>query len=201
MPKVVDATERLALIHDATIRLIVTGGVAHASLRNVAAEAGLNIGSVRHYVGSTGNLLRGVVEAMSQAVTDRLESYDIAVLQQLGPQESFELAVDMLCELIPLDDQRRTEAAVWLALLEHSRVHGDLGGAFDYMASGIRILTTGILTAAGVRDPELPAEALACALDGLVVAMVAAPEHYSPEFAKNLVRWQLRQAVAGTGRP
>lgn len=50
MPARIDAEERRQYVIDAAFRLIVAEGLEGLTLRKVAAEANLNIGSVRHFL-------------------------------------------------------------------------------------------------------------------------------------------------------
>src|SRR6185312_4339203 len=49
MPRQVDHQQRREHIGDAVLHLIATRGLEAASLRNVAAEAGVSMGTVQHY--------------------------------------------------------------------------------------------------------------------------------------------------------
>ena len=57
MPKLVDHEERRRLIAQATWRVISRDGVRAASVRTVAAEAGLSTGALRHYFDDHASLL------------------------------------------------------------------------------------------------------------------------------------------------
>ncbi|NYI71540.1 AcrR family transcriptional regulator [Naumannella cuiyingiana] len=195
MPKIVDADERLATIHEAVFRLVERGGVPAASLRNVANEAGLNVGSVRHYVGSHTELLRGAVGRLQERVTARLLRHADGLRADVAATRRGEIAIDMLEELVPLDAERRQEAALWQAFLEHARVHDDIGGLATEMAGGIREFTGRLLAAAGVSATAVPAEALACVLDGLAVATLHDPAAYDRRRVRAILRWQLTRTL------
>ena len=94
MPKIVDADSRRALIAEAVIRLIVRGGIEEASLRNVAAESGLNIGSVRHYVDGYEGMLIDAVRHMARQVAGRIEARLAAAAAELGGLDPGGLAPD-----------------------------------------------------------------------------------------------------------
>ena len=65
MPKRLDAEKRRAELAQAVWRLVLRVGVAGASVRAVADEAGLSMGSVRYFFGTQDELLRF---AMSQVI-------------------------------------------------------------------------------------------------------------------------------------
>ncbi|MHA6798644.1 TetR/AcrR family transcriptional regulator [Bounagaea algeriensis] len=60
-------------ILEAVLRLVVRGGIAEASLRKVAEEAGINIGSVRHYFGSAESLMTAAAEEVGARMAQRLD--------------------------------------------------------------------------------------------------------------------------------
>jgi AcrR family transcriptional regulator len=57
VPKQVDHAQRRRHIGEAVLRLIATRGLEAASLRNVAAEAGVSMGTVQHYFTSKQEML------------------------------------------------------------------------------------------------------------------------------------------------
>jgi AcrR family transcriptional regulator len=57
MPKLVDPDQRRSELALAVWTVIRRDGLQRASVRNVAREAGLSMGSLRHYFGSQSELL------------------------------------------------------------------------------------------------------------------------------------------------
>ena len=111
MPKIVDREERRSQVADAAFRVIAGEGLAAVTLQKVATEAGLNIGSVRHYVDNYEELLVFAMRSMVDRVADRL----MALIEDgwvQTPGRRLELAEDLLAELLPLDDARRLEVTV-----------------------------------------------------------------------------------------
>jgi AcrR family transcriptional regulator len=72
VPKIVDAAQRRQEIVGAVCRIIATDGLERASLREVAEEAGLAVGSVRHYFDSSDDLLAYSFAAVSDRLLTRL---------------------------------------------------------------------------------------------------------------------------------
>lgn len=66
----IDPRERRRDIVRAAFRLVVAEGVAGMSLRKVAAESGLNIGSVRHYFRGHDELLIAAAEEAGDRMDD-----------------------------------------------------------------------------------------------------------------------------------
>lgn len=63
MPKVVDVDERRAELTAAAARVIARDGLAGASMRQVAAEAGATTGTITHYFADKRDLLVATLEA------------------------------------------------------------------------------------------------------------------------------------------
>jgi hypothetical protein len=96
-------------------------------------------------------------------------------------------AEQLLHELVPLDDERRAEAEVWLAFTAralvdprqraiHERIHDDLNRACTW---AITLLVDAGLTAEGL-DVALEASRLHALLDGLALHAVMRPTKVSP---------------------
>lgn len=91
-PGVVDPAARRQAVAAAVFRVVVRDGVERASLRNVALEAGLAIGSIRHCFDGHDAMIAFAVEALIHSIEDRAD---------LRPAEQ------VLSEVLPLDDRRR----------------------------------------------------------------------------------------------
>ena len=198
MPRFVDRDERRALIISAMHRLITERGIEAASLRNVAAESGLNIGSVRYYFPSHTELLLAAAEAMVERVTVRIQRHAQIFLE--GPANPREASIDLLEEFLPIDQERRDEAILWLTFAETSRRIPDLRPMTRTMIAGPRQLAHSMLQHARVRAPSARAEALAAMLDGLAFAMLHDPESYPRRRVRAVLRWQLEAVMDGAPR-
>lgn len=117
MPKLVDHDARREQIAAALWRVIVRAGVEGASVRVVAAEAGWSAGAVRHYFATQDELLVFGVKLQLDRIPQRVA--ELAAGSLPGPER----AVAILAQLVPLDDERRAEALVWLAMLSRARVN------------------------------------------------------------------------------
>jgi AcrR family transcriptional regulator len=180
MPRFVDPDRRRAALAEAVWTVIRRDGLQRASVRNVAREAGLSMGSLRHSFASQSELL---CFAMG-LVGDRAAARVAALAPAADPRRAAER---LLHELVPLDDERRAESEVWLAFTGHAlvdpaqraihqRIHDQLKGA---CARAITILADAGLTA---NDLDLPLEAarLHALLDGLAVHAVMRPDQLPP---------------------
>ncbi|RJQ86239.1 TetR/AcrR family transcriptional regulator [Amycolatopsis panacis] len=184
MPKVVDGEQRRAHIADAVLRLAARDGLNAVSLRAVATEAELNIGSVRHYFDSQHALLRFAMQATIDRVSARLLAHREAMppMAGLSRAEIVDRLTDFFAELLPLDERRRSEATVLVEFLIAARADPGLADLAAETIRGTVTLARRILDAlAGTGtfapgDPEVEAPRLAALLDGLVFRAILQPE-------------------------
>ena len=116
MPKLIDRGSRRHEIAHAVWRIVVRDGVSAVSIRDVAAEAGLAVGSVRHVFGTKAELLEYSMALVHEQTRDRVATH-------FAIKDPRKFAEAVLAELLPLDDQRRTEMAVNMAVVAESPSH------------------------------------------------------------------------------
>src|SRR5689334_2590574 len=115
MPKIVDPEERRRLVAEAIFTIVVRDGLPHASLRNVAAEAGLAVGSVRHYFTNSDEMIDFALRALVDRIGARILTHAELAIAEPDRKKRRLLTAELLGELLPLDETRYTESAVWLA--------------------------------------------------------------------------------------
>jgi AcrR family transcriptional regulator len=180
MPRNVDPERRRAELAEAVWTVIRRDGLQRASVRNVAREAGLSMGSLRHYFATQAELLCFAMQLVGERARARLRAIEPA-------DDPRETAERLLQELVPLDEERRAEAEVWLAFTGHAlvdpdqraihqRIHDELNGA---CATAVTLLADAGLVP-GNLDVALEAARLHAILDGLAVHAVMRPERVPP---------------------
>jgi AcrR family transcriptional regulator len=180
MPRNVDPERRRAELAEAVWTVIRRDGLQRASVRNVAREAGLSMGSLRHYFATQGELLCFAMQLVGERARARVRAIEPA-------DDPRETAERLLRELVPLDEERRAEAEVWLAFTGHAlvdpdqraihqRIHDELNGA---CATAITLLADAGLVP-GDLDVALEAARLHAILDGLAIHAVMRPERVPP---------------------
>jgi AcrR family transcriptional regulator len=158
VPKQVDHQERRARIADAVLAVVARSGLEEASVRHVAAEAGVSVGMVQHYFRTKDEMMRFALERVSTGVEERLAG---------GAELSVrELLRALFLQLLPLDKQRTREGRVALAFLAYAAVRPEVGGELRGKARGMREHLTAQLTGAAV-DPAHAATGLLALVDGL----------------------------------
>jgi AcrR family transcriptional regulator len=175
MPKLVDHERRRAELAEAVWTVIRRDGLPRASVRNVAREAGLSMGSLRHYFATQSELLCFAMQLVGDQARARIGALEPAA----GARRQAE---QLLHQLVPLDGERRAEAEVWLAFTGHAlvdpqqraiyqQIHDQLNGA---CTSAITLLADAGLTTEGL-DVALEAGRLHALLDGLALHAVMRP--------------------------
>ena len=164
--------------------MIRRDGLERASVRNVAREAGLSMGSLRHYFGTQAELLAFAMRLVAERVRLRIEGLDLPVSD---PRQAVER---VLAEVLPLDDERRAEAEVWLALTGRALVDPGLRAlrdeAYDLLQGLCRRSIAALVDAGeagNVLDVDLEAERLYAVIDGLTIHVVVRPGRLTPEGA------------------
>lgn len=120
MPKFVDVEQRRADITDAAARLIARAGVGAATIRDVAAEAGLTTGSVTHYFADKRELLLRTFQASLEGRRSRRTS--------VGDDPMAALRATLEGAL-PADDERRRHWMVSLAFCAQAAGDDELADA------------------------------------------------------------------------
>jgi AcrR family transcriptional regulator len=187
MPKAVDHQQRRTELAEAVWTVIRRDGLERASVRNVAREAGLAMGSLRHYFATQAELLCFAMQLVGDRARARIAALEPAA-------DARRAAEQLLHELVPLDDERRAEAEVWLAFTGralvdpqqqaiYEQIHDQLNGA---CTSAVSLLDEAGLTAKGL-DLALEASRLHALLDGLALHAVMRPTKVSPARIKAVI--------------
>ncbi|GAB2715537.1 TetR/AcrR family transcriptional regulator [Nocardia thraciensis] len=203
MPKVVDPEQRRRLVADAVFRVVRRGGIEAASLRNIAEEAGLAIGSVRHYFDGHDELLVFAIREMVDRLTGRVLAHAEALGQLASGEERVRRTETLLAEFLPLDEQRFGEAVVWLEFATAARTRPHLQPHSQRLHHSIRALIGTILARAEASgrlrpglDLAIETERLRAVLDGLAIAGVLNPEAIPPTVASTVLHTHLMSLLA-----
>jgi len=181
MPRVVDVEARRRELSDALWRIVRREGIGGVTVRAVAAEAGVSAGMVQHYFRTQDELIEFAMYQALQQMAERVRQVDLS-------EPDLESAMAALEAVLPLDEQRRAEAQVWLAMLSrrHARPSlGQQGTMVDYaLREGIRVGLEGLVRAGLVddgRDLEVEVVRLHALIDGLSVHGLGDPPWLGPD--------------------
>jgi AcrR family transcriptional regulator len=181
VPKIVHAGARRQEVVEAVWRIIAVDGLERASLREVADEAGLAVGSVRHYFAGSEELLAFSFATVIDSIVARLERA-VPDVQRRAPvgQEQRAAVLTLLGEFLPLDEQRAVEACVWMAFRNAARIRPFLAAEADRSHREVaavvgRVITVLVPEDASEEELVVEAERLLATLDGLCMHALLQP--------------------------
>lgn len=192
MPKQVDHEQRRRLLAEAVFAVIGTRGFEAVSLRDVAEQAGVSMGTVQHYFPAKRQMLSFALSYMRERVLARLQAA-VAALREPTRRDLIRAATAVM---LPVDPAGREEACVNIAFFSAATVTPAYA---EQLRDGYgRILTVSVATFReasrlgelrdGV-DPDVEAATLYFLTQGLVGPIVVGL--YSPDEALTLVDAQL----------
>lgn len=186
--------QRRQEIAEAVWRVIQRDGLENASVRKVATEAGVSMGSLRHYFSTQSELLAFSLGMVGEGMMDRIRQLDLAA----DPLDR--AAQILLTGLLPTGPRQRAVTKVWLAFLGRVLTEPALRRSSDELYDSTAELVTWImreLAASGrLRDGidlESETDRLYVFVDGLTVQSLIRPEKVPPERVQELLRQYLDQ--------
>ncbi|MFD2093271.1 TetR/AcrR family transcriptional regulator [Blastococcus deserti] len=192
MPRDVDHAARRRALAEALWRVVRREGIHRISVRTVAAEAGTSPGALRHYFTTQDDLAAFAL----QAVVDRVRA---RLTERLPALQGRDAAVYLLEQLLPLDDERRDETAVYLGFL--GRPHGEdrlreIRGMAESSSREAVTVALRMLAEAGClhpgRDVEAEVDRLYAMVDGLALHGTLWPERFPAEHLRGVLHSHLR---------
>lgn len=195
VPRIVDVEERRQALADAAARVIANGGLGAATLRDVAAEAGLTTGALTHYFADKRELLIFTLQASLErrrTAHPRLNSGN--ALNDLGV---------LLDGVLPISEASRLHWMVTIAFASQAAGDPELAAVQREAYRGFRRNVTALVTRAVERgqlptslDPTTEAEALIALADGIAVQALFDPESWPADRQRQHLHRALR-ALAG----
>ncbi len=163
MPKIVDSDVRRLQLADATARLIARGGLGAATMRDVAAEAGLTTGSVTHYFADKRELLLFTLNASLQRRRGRRQSSAV-----VSPAAALHASLE---GALPLDDDRYRHWMVTIAFCALAAGDAELAAVQRRAYREFRETVTEQLVQCGFAEKRARREAewLIAVVDGVAV--------------------------------
>jgi AcrR family transcriptional regulator len=186
--------ERKAQLAEAVWRVVLDRGIGAVSVRTVAQEAGVVVGSLRHVFPTRTELLEFSAELMMRRATAR-----IVATPPLDDPEEYALAV--LRHLLPLEPDSRAELEVNIALIAEAPALPGLERirteAYEQLGEGcVRVVE--MLTGRGRDDRTLQdARRLHAVVDGLAIHLLVRPASDDPGWALDIVRAEITRISRG----
>lgn len=189
MPKIVNHEERKQQIAKATWRVILDKGMEGATVRNIAEEAGLSLGALRHYFSNQDDLLVYAMTLVLERATERIES---VIRQDLSPKDR---VMAVLLEIVPVNEETLAEMEVWFAFMayvKHRKDELDVPG--DGIWEGVQKLL-GYLDASGLLreglDLDLEMERLYALIDGIAIHAFFEQERLDADRITKTIRYHI----------
>ncbi len=189
MPKLVDHEQRKQIIAEATWRVILKQGMEGATVRNIAKEAGLSPGALRHDFNSQEELLCYAMNLVKERATERI--IEISALD-LPPLEK---VLRILQEVVPTREETRAEAEVWMAFTAYFRhksgkFNARHDGLYDLMQRLITTMDQHGLLQAGL-DREMETVRLHALIDGITLHALLDPLRVDPDKINRVLKAHL----------
>ena len=167
MPKFVNHDKKRKLIAEAAWKIIEKEGIEKASIRRVAAEAGMSPGALRHYFSTKDEMLLFIIEYYIEEGKKRSDHKEWSK----NPLQAVE---EVLLELVPIDEEKKIETSVWWIFALRSLTSDALkekkdemtDGTYDLANSMIKILTLKGILSESV-NADLESSRLSALIEGL----------------------------------
>jgi len=178
---------------NALVTVTAERGLDKASIREVAAEAGVSVGTVQYYCRSKDEML----EMAFRHILEQISARAAATSRSGTVTQTLQRA---LREFLPLDDVRRRECRVYLAFAARAAVTPGLAEVQHELLGDMRGRCADVLRAAiengeAVRefDPVEAAVVTGALVDGLLLHMVTDPTGLPEEQATRVLDDHLRR--------
>lgn len=186
------------MIAESAWSIIEAKGIEHASIRAVAAAAGLSPGALRHYFSTQDELLLFIVDYYLTRETAKSGEPNISRIPMKAAKE-------IILELLPMNSDKRTAVSVWWVFAIRSLTSSALQAKKDELTDGLHYLTKAVLDLLAKAellpssiDVELETYRLAAVVEGLTILALLRPELYTRETVERIVITHLRELCART---
>lgn len=162
-------SDRREAIARVTADVIASDGLERASLRHIAARMGATIGTLTHQFRDRDDLLRTTFEVTVRSIRDR-------AARTARGKGGIALVRAILGEALPTSEERKVEAAVWLAFAmsattnaEHAALYRGLYREWERGLTGV----LADLVPEGGMDPTDACRVLMATADGIALSALA----------------------------
>ncbi|MEU4390782.1 TetR/AcrR family transcriptional regulator [Kribbella sp. NPDC023855] len=174
--------QRGAHVLRAVVDVIAERGLEAATMRNVAAAAGISLAQVQYYFRSKDELVAAAFQHISELFELKLATVDLTAPPRRVLRQALEL-------WLPLDDSRARDARIWLAFTAAAATSPalrEIAATTDYEQRTALARALDAAAAAGelpeVTDTETEAAVLLAVVDGLTIQALALPAQARPGF-------------------
>lgn len=171
MPKIVDHEQRRRQIAESVWAIVAFRGFEAVTLRSVAAEAGVSMGTVQHYFTNKNEM---IVFACTQFVEQATSGAESLMAQSNDPTAPRTVIRAIMHQTMPLSEEQRMGSAVWMAFVTRAAVDDQLAEFIRQAWNGLHEFVSSQLTIAQeadqvpkALDTGLEAASLIAMADGL----------------------------------
>lgn len=193
MPRRIDRNARKAQLAEAVWQIIRDRGIGAVSVRSVADQAGVAVGSLRHAFPTRAELLRFSAELMVQRAMERIRAIP-------RPEDDQQYALEVVKHLLPLEPDSRAELEVNIALIAESPALPELVAIRDHAYQELAEACTRLveMLVGRPRDPQIVQQArrLHAIIDGLAIHLLTHAPSEGSGWAVDIVRGELAR-IAG----
>ncbi|CEG22820.1 HTH-type transcriptional regulator BetI [Planococcus massiliensis] len=189
MPKLIEHAKRKEMIAEAAWKVILEQGMEGASVRNIAKEAGISLGSLRYYFASQNDLLGFSRDLIYQKTAERMTRI---FKLDMPPKEKI---VQVLLDLMPAAGETKLEAEVRLVFKIHARHQGEV---FDAEKDSVYLAIKEVMSYLVLlnllkkdADVHLETERMYSLLDGLALDGMIRPQLLETHKLKRIIVYHL----------
>lgn len=196
----IDHAERRRHLAEAVWRIVLREGMSGASVRGVAREAGLSMGSVRHFFATQDELMRFAMREVIDRTGARIAADESGRAEAVRHGRPVDAALNVLEHFVPLDDARLVEARVWAAFTSLALTTPELAAIRREADDGIRTACRQVLDALAAlgrlapgRDLDVETQRLWALVDGLTLHLLTDPPGVPADQVSTVLRLHLSE--------
>ncbi|MBM7713557.1 AcrR family transcriptional regulator [Bacillus thermophilus] len=170
-------------------KVILKKGMEGATVRNIAQEAGLSLGALRHYFPNQDELIVYAMDLVQEKVTKRIRT------KSEGDFSPKEMVMNVLLDIVPINEEQLIETEVWFAFMAHVKHRKDElpipeDGVFTVVQQTIHFLDTHGLLKPGL-DIDMEIERLYALVDGIAIHALLDPNRLSKKRVIKTIEYHL----------
>ena len=173
-PAAVDHDVRRDRLSAVLLEVVAEGGLEAASIRAIAARAGVAIGTVQHYFPTKDDMLRHAYRRVGEDLGARAEERANA-----APTPKAALR-EVLLEFLPLDERRQAAVRISIAFAARAMHAPALAAELRDDLAELHDAIAGILEVVGALDPEREARLAVAVAGGLSDPLLFAGGAFTP---------------------
>lgn len=185
----IDVDARKERLAEAVWQVILDRGISGVSVRSVADQAGVVVGSLRHVFPTRAELMQFSAELMLRRATDRV----LAVPPNDAPEQ---YVLEVVERLLPLTADSRAELEVNLALAAEAAALPELTAIKDEAHRQLKELSFDLVQllsngSSDLANTSARAERLHALIDGLAFHLLHRPLDHDPQWALDIIRGEI----------